>query len=525
LNAYGKHSQPWREKMKSHSLKKTILPICLLVSGSIFGSISQANEDSHQLKKHNKQKSVISVTHGVMSGDVTEDSAIIWARGEKKSYMNVALQGQYDRDVTRKHISVNANRDFTGKIKFENLHPDTNYKYKVWFGNNNDGNNVEKVTGHFHTTPEKDKTRAVSFAWGGDLAGQNVCRDVNEGFPIFNALNKMDLDFFIGLGDMIYADGTCTQQGKYGNQQVVGNYDKSANMKNYWAHWKYNHQDKSYQKLLSNIAYYAIWDDHEVVNDFGPLQDTRSTKPYTKGQHLLPMGLQAFLDYNPVDESPNEPKRLYRTIRWGKNFELFVLDTRQYRDANIEKDNTTLKKTMLGREQLVWLKEKLKSSDATWKMIVSSVPISIPTGYPAKNGRDGWSGFDQQTGYEHELKDLFSFMRDEGINNSLWITTDVHFAEVFRYTPFSNSPNFKVHEFVTGPLNAGLFPNRKFDTSWGTQSLYFYGPQSISATKTYTEAKKWMNYGAVKIEDNGSLTISIRDINGNILYEKTMYPD
>jgi alkaline phosphatase D len=43
---------------------------------------------------------------------------------------------------------------------------------------------------------------------------------------------------------------------------------------------------------------------------------------------------------------------------------------------------------MLGREQLAWLKSRLAASRATWKLIVSSVPMSIPTGFPPA-GRDG----------------------------------------------------------------------------------------------------------------------------------------
>ncbi len=512
--------------MNTTFLRTSFIPLCIAGVAFLQSASSHANENGYHHGKHVESGKSITVTHGVMAGDVRENSAIIWARADSESWMHVVLYGEGERKSLHKTLRVNAGRDFTGKVKFENLHPDTDYEYSVWFS---DGKQIRKrgkaVSGRFHTAPAKNKAKALSFAWGGDLAGQNVCRDAEQGFPIFNAIANMKPDFFIGLGDMIYADGTCEEVGKYGNSQVIGNYDKSANMENYWAHWKYNHEDEAYQKLLSSVPYYAIWDDHEVVNDFGPLHDTRSSAPYTEGQHLLPMGLRAFLDYNPVDESPDQPKRLYRTLRWGKHFELFVLDTRQYRDANSESDDESLKKTMLGREQLTWLKEKLKSSNATWKMIVSSVPISIPTGYPAEYGRDGWSGFDQATGFEQELKDLFRFMRDEGINNSIWITTDVHFAEVFRYTPFADTPEFKVHEFVTGPLNAGLYPNRDFDTSWGTESLFFYGPESMFSTKTYDEALKWMNYGAVNIDENGVMTVSVHDVNGEVLYEQTMYPE
>ena len=64
---------------------------------------------------------------------------------------------------------------------------------------------------------------------------------------------------------------------------------------------------------------------------------------------------------------------LYRSLRWGRHLELFVLDTRSYRDPNSALDSQQQPKTMLGSEQLAWLKDGLASSSATWKVIVSSV--------------------------------------------------------------------------------------------------------------------------------------------------------
>jgi len=117
----------------------------------------------------------------------------------------------------------------------------------------------------------------------------------------------------------------------------------------------------------------------------------------------MPLGLQAFADYTPIPGAQDAPPRLYRSLRWGRNAELFVLDTRQYRDPNFAEDTGAQPKTMLGPDQLAWLKQALVESDARWKVIVSSVPMSIPTGFPPENGRDGWANFDQSTGYEREL--------------------------------------------------------------------------------------------------------------------------
>ncbi len=473
------------------------------------------------------------VTHGVSAGDVQANSAVIWSRTNQAAFMHVSVstkkKGHYYKYLRNKSavVKVTANNDFTGKVVIKGLKPETEYEYSVWFSNKKRtyAKPAKAAQGKFVTPAAFYKPAAVKFGWGGDVAGQNVCRDANEGFPIFNAVNALSLDFFVGLGDMIYADNVCEATGRYGNEQVPGDFIQSATLEDFWAHWKYNREDDAYRYLLENTAYYSVWDDHEVVNDFGPLADTRDNPPYTAGQSLLPMGLQAYLNYNAIREFRRTPDRLYRNVSWGKHLELIFLDNRQYRDANLRADDAELTKTMLGREQLHWLQETIKKSTATWKVIVSSVPISIPTGFPPELGRDGWANFDQNTGFEYEAINILNTIREQKLRNVIFITTDVHFAEVFRYTPFGDEPEFQFHEFVTGPMNAGLFPNRNFDDTLGAESLFFYGPESFDAVTSYEEARPWMNFGFAEVDEQGVLTVSVRDVDGNIKYSQTLMPE
>lgn len=500
-----------------------------LISALTAGVVSLAAFTSIPALAKREHQSLVpepAITHGVAAGDVTSHSAVIWSRADQASTMHVQILGKGNDKVAGKYAMVTAEHDYTGSVQIDGLKPDTDYRYRVWFGSEKEGDHGKHnaVEGRFRTAPKPEVAKAVSFTWIGDLAGQNTCRDRVEGFPIFHAINDMPQDFVIGLGDMIYADGKCEATGRYGNQQVVGNFTQSADMENYWAHWKYNREDKGYQSLLAKVPYYAIWDDHEVVNDFGPLHDTRDVAPYTPGDKLLPKGLAAFMDYNPVTVNPETPKRLYRNIRWGKHMEMFILDTRQYRDANFAKDAAVEPKTMLGREEVTWLKEQLKKSDATWKVIVSSVPMSIPTGSASERGRDGWANYLQEGGFEYELVDLLRYMQKNGMNNVAFLTTDVHFAEVFRYTPFSDDPLFQVYEFVSGPVNAGVFPNRAFDDTLNPEQLFFFGANSSNDVTTWEQAKSWFNYGAMRIDEHGRMTGSINAIDGKVLYEISVDP-
>jgi len=453
------------------------------------------------------------VTHGVVVGDVSAESAVLWARADSAATLHVRLSGGGHRSI--EPVTVGPDDDFTGRVLLAGLRPGRLYDYRVWFRSGN--RNGPVAVGSFRTPPAEGDAAAVRLAFGGDLAGQNVCRDVTEGFPILDTIRSWKPDVFVGLGDMIYADNGCEPTGRYGNAQL-GGLGIATDLAGFWSHWRYNRADRASQRLLGSTSYVGVWDDHEVVNDFGPLTDAPTAPPYT-GQHLLPLGLAAFRDYTPIAGD-----RLYRSFRWGKHLELFVLDTRGERDANFAPDTGPEPKSMLGSEQLAWLKAGLAASDATWKVVVSSVPLSIPTGFPTTNGRDGWANFDQQTGYERELLDLLRFLADRGIDDTFWITTDVHFAEAFRYRPFADRPSFVVHELATGPLNSGIFPNRAFDDTLVPERLFFYGPETPEAVTSWTEAKRWFNFGTLEVAGDGTMTAAVVDTAGQTRFSLQLAP-
>jgi alkaline phosphatase D len=461
------------------------------------------------------------VTHGVVVGEVRARSAVLWARANRPATLHVDLSGGGHAPIVP--VRVRRADDHTGQVVLRGLRPSTEYRYRVWFTGNSQARGPV-VGGSFATAPRRGAPASVRLAFGGDVAGQNVCRDAAEGFPIMDTVRSWRPDVFVGLGDMIYADDLCLETGRYGNAQVPGNFAQAADLEGFWVHWRYNRADAGLRSLLASASYVGVWDDHEVVNDFGPLSDTRDVPPYTPGEHLLPIGLDAFLDYTPIATSPQTPERLYRTLRWGKHLQLFVLDTRQYRDANIADDSPERPKTMLGREQLTWLKETLVRSNATWKVIVSSVPMSIPTGFPPTNGRDGWANFDQETGFEQELLDILRFVRDERIDGTVWLSTDVHFAEVFRYTPFADDPDFVVHEIVTGPMNAGIFPNQDFDTTLNPERLFFFGPSTPADVTSWEVAKEWLNFGTLQVDRDGTLTAQVIDTAGDVEFSLELAP-
>ncbi|MEO8602127.1 MAG: alkaline phosphatase D family protein [bacterium] len=454
---------------------------------------------------------------GTAVGEVTASSVVVWGRCDRPGTLHVRITpGERSLDA-----EALAAHDGTARVLIDNLRAAQAYTYRAWCsaGGVNDDGAVTSRSGAFRTAPAPDVSVSARIIWSGDLGGQNVCRDATLGYPIFASLLARKPDLFVALGDMIYADDPCTATGRYGNAQIVGP-PPATDRAGFWAHWRYNRADPGQQALLGAVPMAAVWDDHEIANDAGPHQDTPA---FANGAHLLPPALQAFLDYQPMLPPADDPTRLYRSLRWGKQLELFILDLRQYRDANASADSDAAPKSMLGAAQRAWLEQALIASDATWKVIVASVPLSIPTG--AADGRGGFASGGDATGFAHEAASIFETLRAHGIRNHLWITTDVHFATGFVYRPSRADPSFLSREIITGPLNAGVFPTEAVDPTFSPERLFYYAPPSADAITSFSEAQDWFNFGLLEIFDNGRLAIGIFNGRGQAVYRTTLQPE
>jgi alkaline phosphatase D len=448
-------------------------------------------------------------THGV-AAEVAPTTATIWARCDRPTGLHCALLSSAG-EARWLTTGVDAAHDFTGKLTFDRLALGTSYEYRVWCSTKrpNDARAPNGESGRLVTPPAPDAARALRFVWGGDLGGQNACRDAAEGYTVLDRVREQSPDFFVALGDMVYADDACRKRGRFGNEQVPGP-SPAAGLEGYWEQWRYNRDDPSLRRLFSALPYYAVWDDHEINTDAGPHHDV---SPRAPGRHLLPIARRAFLDYQPIAEPA---PRLYRSLRWGRHLEMFLLDTRGYRDANSAADDPRRPKTLLGAEQRSWLLEGLTRSDATWKVVVCGVPISVPTS-SEERGRDGWANGDGPGGFENELRSILLALRERGVRNLVFLSTDVHFATAFRYTPFADDRAFSFHEFISGPLNAGVFARPDLDSTFGPDRLFFHGPDEEIAD--FAEAKTWFNFGVVEVSEEGRLRVRYVDANGREIWQ------
>ena len=410
----------------------------------------------------------------VTVSEVTATTATLWVKGDRRGLVAAKYHTDDHGPVHEVGIALDPRADLTGRVALADLEPHTRYVYEL----DHEG---ERVTGSFRTAPKPTTGVAARVLWSGDLGGANHCRDVEDGYRIFGAMTERRADLFLFIGDTIYADQTCGRA-----LHAAGSSFVAETVGEFHAKHRYNRADAALQRLFRTTPVEAIWDDHEVRNNFaGPAEP------------LMPAARRAFLDYWPVSGTPDEPTRLYRRLRWGRHLDVFILDTRQYRSPNEAADGPA--KSMLGTAQRAWLLDGLARSDATWKVVVSSVPLGIFTGGQFS---DSWSsanvlGFPRKgNGFVHERSAILEAIRRAGISNVVVLSGDVHHAEAIRHEPM---PGFVLHEFIAGPLAARQGFRRFLDRSLNSQSLGSLG---------------WANNFGELVVDAERLTVRIIDTAG-----------
>ncbi|NJN37056.1 MAG: hypothetical protein HC794_08360 [Nitrospiraceae bacterium] len=279
---------------------------------------------------------------GVAVGDVSSHRALLWLRTDGPASVQIEWAPPSLWEAASKLATVVApvprtaflattvETDYTLTVPLEGLSPATHYRYHVMI-RNGDQSKTEfsgklAARGNFITLPEGNTSAAVRFAWSGDLGGQGRCRQGVGGYPIFDVIHRQEIEFFLFLGDTIYADNLCPSP-----PNEPGADFKATTLETYRLRHRYQRGAEALQRFLRTVPVYAMWDDHEVRDNFsGPFD------PH------MPAGRQAFREYWPISSPEEEPNRLYRSVRYGADLELFILDTRQYRSRN--EDRTVLRR-------------------------------------------------------------------------------------------------------------------------------------------------------------------------------------
>ena len=491
------------------------------------------------------------------AGDVTATSVVVWGRCNRgtNAYLVVDLatssafedlsEFQDAEDLTAKLGPlvkvVTADTDYTGSFVAYGLRPDTTYYYRlrcVTRPANGLATAEMGPVGTFRTTPAADQEQAVRFVWGADLAGQGWGRNpdlqittvdgenIRGGYVIYEVMRRLRPDFAVFQGDNIYADNAIPAEQEIPQEAGGGTWVNdptkdfvAVTLEQFRENWRYNLGDEKLRRFLLETPIYVQWDDHEVTNNWYP-GETLTAEPYNgiAADLLAERAKQALVEYNPIASN-----RIFRKYQYGQHLDLFLLDERSFRGPNPANSNPDGIE-MLGQEQFAWLKRHLKASTATWKVISTHDPLSIVTG--DEDDRDAWGqGAPEVLGREVQLSQLLKFIKDEGIKNVVYITSDVHYAAAISYDPqravFQDFNPFM--EFVIGPVNAGVFGENALDASFGPQYDFLRAPSTEDLPQN-APPPNLHSFGAIEIDKTGQLTVRLIDITGEVLFKQVLGP-
>ena len=263
---------------------------------------------------------------GIQSGDISSDSAVIWARADRAARMQVECATDENFKTILRAALADAlpDSDFTSKLLLDGLPAGQDIFYRVRFESiNGSGVAGETQVGHFRTAPLAQIS--VSFVWSGDTAGQGWGIDSSRGgMRTYRTMLQNRPDFFIHSGDHIYADCPVPSELKLPDGGIWRNIvtqEKSVvahGLDQFRGNYKYNLLDENFRAFHAEVPMLAQWDDHEVTNDWAPIGSADETGYDEDGtSRLVARARRAFHEFMPMRAMPERDRRVYRKIAYG----------------------------------------------------------------------------------------------------------------------------------------------------------------------------------------------------------------
>jgi alkaline phosphatase D len=239
------------------------------------------------------------------------------------------------------------------------------------------------------------------------------CAHEKHPLPIFDLVVKHKPDLFVFLGDNIYGD--------------------TKNMDTLQMKYNILAAKPTFQNLKRNVPIIATWDDHDYGwNDIG--------RHYPFKVESKEIFLKFFNE--PKNSERREHEGVYTSYIYethGKKLQIILLDNRTFRDdyrkykGEVANDKRYFYEldfypqqepdsTYLGAKQWKWLEEELKKP-ADIRLIGSGSQFSIEY-----NGYEGWPNFPL------EQKRFLDLIKKTKANGVLFLTGDVHYAEISKLT-------------------------------------------------------------------------------------------
>jgi len=321
--------------------------------GEKFTDISSKEENALDEEGNYEKINAAQIPEGLTLDDM--EGACPGAPGEVK-LTYYPLTNAENKTITE-WVAVDTSKNYTTQWKLENLEPDTKYVVEIKARQDEESLVSDKIEGAFRTPPPADVEEEIEFCVV--TCHDYIRKDTTDGHKIYSAMMNLFPDFYVHTGDIEYYDKP--QPWAMTEEMMRFKWDRLFALplqRNFW----------------SQVTTYFMKDDHDALkNDAWP------------GMHYGTVSWDRGIEIFDKEQFPTHDK-FYKTVRWGKDLQIWITEGRNYRSANDMPDGPG--KSIFGKEQKEWLFKTLKESDATFKVIINANPILGPD---RKNKKDNYS--------------------------------------------------------------------------------------------------------------------------------------
>lgn len=427
--------------------------------GTPFISLS---DDQHNRLR--KSKNVDSLHQAQIPAGLTLDDmegACPGAPGEVKLIYHP--ENQEDQKIENEWTHVDPDQNYTIQWKLDDLSPGTSYVITL-LARRQSLIPSDTLQGRFMTPPASDQSASIRFC---TVTCHDYIRrdDPDNGHKIYPSMERLNPDFYVHTGDIEYYD----KPDPYAMTEPMMRFK-----------WDRLFALPFQRDFWSKHTTYFMKDDHDVLSD--------DAYP---GMFYGPVSFERGLDI--FDEQLPESALPYKTVRWGKDLQIWIVEGRNYRSKNTDPDGPG--KTIWGKTQKEWLFNTMLESDATFKILFSSTPILGPD-------RDAKKDNYSNSNFAYEGDEIREFLNQQ--KNLFICVGDRHWQYV------THAEDTNLWEFSAG---AGS------DSHAGGWKQEDQRPEH-----RFLRVKGGFLYGEVISSDTPKIIFRHYDVAGNMVHEEEFLP-
>jgi alkaline phosphatase D len=226
------------------------------------------------------------------------------AQGQVQLQYNI--EGHETEKIVSDWADVDPQKDFTHQWKLEGLKAGEKYRLKIYARPTQGAQVSDSISGQFLLPAPKNVSKSVKFCVV-SCHDYNRRDDMENGHKIYPSMSALHPDFYVHTGDVEYMD----KPTPYALTEELMRFK-----------WNRLFALPNQRSFFNTHTSYFMKDDHDVGFD-----DSYPGKDY--GAVPFERGLEIF----DQEQFPSHPKR-YKTVRWGKDLQVWIVEGRNYRNQN-----------------------------------------------------------------------------------------------------------------------------------------------------------------------------------------------